>query len=82
MDRPIMFWKARITFTFSFIDLSATLLHQPEITRLQELLEVCEVRVKENDPEEANEEGHVVVLLQILQIRVLRLLRPVVACPH
>ena len=68
-----MFWKARITFTFSFIDLSATLKYE-KMPSLQEFLQIREVRVKEDYANKANDESHVVVFLKILEERVLCLL--------
>jgi hypothetical protein len=77
MERPIMFWKARITFTFSFIDLSATLKYEKMLS-LQEFLQIREVRVKEDYANKANDESHIVVLLKILEECVLCLLGLVV----
>ncbi len=72
-----MFWKARITFTFSFIDLSATLKYEKMLS-LQEFLQIREVRVKEDYANKANDESHIVVLLKILEECVLCLLGLVV----
>ena len=72
----IKFWKARTTFTFSFIDLSARLWRRYDegSESLQKFLEVGEVGIEEDDSEEANEEGNVVMGFQILQQRVLGML--------
>ena len=72
-----MFWKARITFTFSFIDLSATLKYEKMLS-LQEFLQIREVRVKEDYANKAYDESHIVVLLKILEDCVLCLLGLVV----
>ena len=72
-----MFWKARITFTFSFIVLSATLNYE-KLPSLQEFLQIREVRVKEDYSNKSNDESHIVVLLKILEECVVCLLGLVV----